>query len=453
MEQRRVESYILNAFFVAFLCASFQFVMRECLQLPTLHSIVVTVDEVYIALLTVFTILYKKKVRQFQFLLLLLGFTVTGSLGGYVNGSSATVTILGGFNTVRPLLLYWCFCQYDFTKEQLLSFLRRFNIIFYLSLAGFVLDILYPDFRSMLNMVTQHENDVRLFGLRPIGGIYNRFTYASFFGLLFYVNYKYYLGGGRFKQAMSALMILLTLKVKDMFGFLVVLFSSLFKRIGLSIFLLSGLFIIGLFVSYITLMPEHYEKYFNAENDNIARIVLMKTSVQIVQDKFPLGEGFGRFASPISIHHTFSQSYANYGIDNVYGINPEMGASFAYDGFWQMLLGETGFLGTLLYVWMMMIVFKEPIAGYLKDTTDRRYIYPVFLFIFSFFGAFGKSTFTGPPHSLMLWAMAGLFYSLNRQGIQWTNTVGEKGDEPSEERESEEKSEGLRVRTESLETH
>lgn len=67
MEQRRVESYILNAFFVAFLCASFELVVRECLQLPTLHRIVMTVDEVYIALLTVFTILYKKKSVSFSF--------------------------------------------------------------------------------------------------------------------------------------------------------------------------------------------------------------------------------------------------------------------------------------------------------------------------------------------------------------------------------------------------
>lgn len=52
---------------------------------------------------------------------------------------------------------------------------------------------------------------------------------------------------------------------------------------------------------YQSFMPEHYDQYFNSDDDgNVARVVLVYTSFRILIDNMPFGVGFGMFASPTS---------------------------------------------------------------------------------------------------------------------------------------------------------
>ena len=129
-------------------------------------------------------------------------------------------------------------------------------------------------------------------------------------------------------------------------------------------------------------MPEHYALYFESGDDsNVARVVLGYTSLKIANDNMPFGAGFGMFASPISRQYK-SHVYSDYGIDSVYGLDFERdGGMYMCDSFWPMLIGETGFLGTLLYIVILYVGFRPFIKRFLKNTRDIYAIFPTFLFI------------------------------------------------------------------------
>ena len=82
------------------------------------------------------------------------------------------------------------------------------------------------------------------------------------------------------------------------------------------------------------------------------------------------------------------------------------------DTFWPMILGETGVLGLLMYVIILIVIFKPFIKIYTKQTTDLRVCIVVSLLVFNIICSIAKPTLTGPPNSLILFGFAGIFYSM-----------------------------------------
>lgn len=87
-----------------------------------------------------------------------------------------------------------------------------------------------------------------------------------------------------------------------------------------------------------------------------ARTVLWVTSLQILRDHFPIGTGFGTFASYYS-GISYSPVYGLYGISGVHGLS-EGRTSFISDTFWPMVIGQTGIIGTLGYCLSMWLLYK-----------------------------------------------------------------------------------------------
>ena len=87
-----------------------------------------------------------------------------------------------------------------------------------------------------------------------------------------------------------------------------------------------------------------------------ARRVLLRTSLVIAKEHFPLGAGFGTFASYYS-GLVYSPLYYQYGVDKIHGLGREQG-SFISDSFWPMLLAQTGFLGTFFYGMALFLLFR-----------------------------------------------------------------------------------------------
>lgn len=52
------------------------------------------------------------------------------------------------------------------------------------------------------------------------------------------------------------------------------------------------------------------------------------------------------------------------------------------DTFWPMIFGETGLLGTLVYLIILYKAFGLYVKGFLKDTSDKRYVMPAFSLLF-----------------------------------------------------------------------
>lgn len=409
--------YITISFYILILVTTFDILFQENYSIPWFYSAIKMFDEIYVGLFFVYTFLFKNSHKATPLLILLGIFFVIGAVGNYNYHSKLSTVILGAYSTIKPILLFWSFAQYKFIWKDLHSLLKLFGFLFPIVVISYVLDLFIPNFRTTIGTKAQAV-EIRM-GLRSLGGLFNRFTTATMFGLIYFLYYKYY-SNKKFKIwriLFADFMFLSSLKIKDILGFIMARCFSFFKkfRIWYTVVIVAVVFI--LFNVYAILMPDHYNVYFNSGGDdsNVARVVLVYTSAKIAQDNAPFGVGWGLYASPTS-QQIESPVYSEYGIDGVYGLSYRYdGGAYMADTFWPMIVGETGILGTLCYVIILIYIFGPYLKGFFENTSDKRFLMPAFIFIVYLFDSIGKPVFSGPPHALLLWGITGIFYSLRKQ--------------------------------------
>ena len=100
---------------------------------------------------------------------------------------------------------------------------------------------------------------------------------------------------------------------------------------------------------------EYY--FFSSIQSGSARYQLLVTSLAIMKDYFPIGTGFGTFASYYS-GVNYSPVYRLYGLTKIQGLM-EGATSFVSDSFWPMIFGQTGVLGTVTYSFAIIALMKQ----------------------------------------------------------------------------------------------
>lgn len=212
------------------------------------------------------------------------------------------------------------------------------------------------------------------------------------------------------------LIIFVSKKIKNIYLFLcfIMLFSTLrFKAIGAGIIL----FILILFVYYAnkkvsilklsilgilaTIIAFPQLKFYFIDIDNSARKSLTETSINIANDKFPLGTGFGTFASFVS-GENYTEVYKEYGIDKIFGLEEDK-AFFVSDSFWPMILGQFGYIGFILYCICLLCILNE----IQKAINVSKYLYIIKLgsLIYLLIASVAESAFVNPiavPFAILL---------------------------------------------------
>ncbi|MBD5552252.1 MAG: hypothetical protein HDQ96_13935 [Lachnospiraceae bacterium] len=97
--------------------------------------------------------------------------------------------------------------------------------------------------------------------------------------------------------------------------------------------------------------------FFSSIQSDSARYQLLAKSFEIAKDHFPLGSGFGTFASYYS-GVRYSPLYKIYGLSAVNGLSMSNRA-FMSDSFWPMILGQTGWFGCIAYIGALALLFME----------------------------------------------------------------------------------------------
>jgi hypothetical protein len=87
------------------------------------------------------------------------------------------------------------------------------------------------------------------------------------------------------------------------------------------------------------------------------RVALYAGSVAVARDEFPLGAGMGRYGSHTS-RDTYSPIYAEYGLDQVYGLRERRPIAIT-DTFWPMVLGESGAAGLLAAIAFLALLGRD----------------------------------------------------------------------------------------------
>jgi hypothetical protein len=93
---------------------------------------------------------------------------------------------------------------------------------------------------------------------------------------------------------------------------------------------------------------------YSPNSGTTARGDLYRVGAEIADDDFPLGVGFGRFASDTSRTH-YSNVYDEYGLSGIYGLERSY-PNYIDDTTWPSVMGETGYAGFLAYVLGLLLL-------------------------------------------------------------------------------------------------
>lgn len=365
------------------------------------------IDEFFVLSFFFYSLLKYKSIKLQYFEIVFILFLLVGFFSCLINSVPLHISLLGAFNIVKGIVIYICFKNIKFSTKEILYILNILRYMLPILIISDLIDMIWPDFRSYLSYNAKQVSEMRM-GIRSVLGFFTP-TNLSFLCNTIFVIYIVYYRKNKIPRYISALMLLLTLKVKDIFGFLMVAYFSSVKRIK-NYYVISAIatFLIA-FTLYSVLMPEHYGHYFQDEKTGTnARTVTIYTCAQIVIDYFPLGVGFGRFASSTAEQFE-SPVYAQYRINDVYGLDYSGNYDFINDCFWPMIFGETGFLGCAIYIYLLYLCFGPYLKAYFKNTHNHKYAFVSLVFIFALVCSLAKATLNGPPDSHLIWGFAGIY--------------------------------------------
>ena len=129
-------------------------------------------------------------------------------------------------------------------------------------------------------------------------------------------------------------------------------------------------------------------EYFN--NPDWARNVLTMNSLNIAKDNFPIGTGFGTYASWVS-GESYSNIYYDYNISTTWGISPDF-YEFIADTFWPMIIGQFGVLGLGIYIYILLRIYKNIMNNDNLDYYFGQILTLLYLIILSM----AEASFSGP---------------------------------------------------------
>jgi hypothetical protein len=98
-----------------------------------------------------------------------------------------------------------------------------------------------------------------------------------------------------------------------------------------------------------------YFYFFSVRPEDTARLQLLSKGIAVAKDHFPLGAGFSSFGTYFSISQ-YSPLYYKYSMSNVRGLRVE-DSNYISDQLWGGVLGETGFIGMIIYLLLIVFLF------------------------------------------------------------------------------------------------
>lgn len=204
--------------------------------------------------------------------------------------------------------------------------------------------------------------------------------------------------------AMALVMITFTMRSKAFAS--VVAYVGLFVLFAICKRKLKWQYVVVGCIACIAVAWPQIRFYFVDLAGGSARSVMLLTSFVIMKDYFPIGTGFGTYASAEAAKN-YSPVYMKYGFNNYWELrdvrdvenslrliqsSPWLSEQyqnhpgfvnfppFLMDSFWPIIFGQTGFLGTVLYVFALGVIIKRCLAVEKYD----RYAFVGVLFIFAY---------------------------------------------------------------------
>jgi hypothetical protein len=286
-----------------------------------------------------------------------IGVALFGMLGAVVQGVPVTVTLVGAWLSLKlwvivgiSVLLPWE--PADFRRVYVI--MTRVGVA--VAVIGFA-DYLTHGAVSHALHTSNYHGEAGGFRAEAVHSIFpHPGEYSLFMSLLFAITFARFAMKRSASDLVLALLfaasIMLSLRLK---GFLslaaVALIVGLFqvvvsKRGMLSILFVGLLLVAGIYTIEGNVLAKQVATYTSTEASIRGR--LYSTGEQIARSDFPLGAGFGRYASYASRVY-YSPIYYRYGLSSVYGLSRTF-PDFIDDTSWPSVIGETGYGGFAMYL-------------------------------------------------------------------------------------------------------
>lgn len=339
----------------------------------------------------------KTNLKVIGALVIFLGFGLLGNiLYGFQIASAVVEDVYVNLKFFLAILTgYELFrlCKQEKCKRAFLSQARIAAVVFF---SLFLLDMLFGIFK---------EFGIR-YGIRVIKLMYGHPTYlASSMGFLLAVLTVFYEKKNDKYLFMTCAVLFFTLRGKAIAGvavYLLIFFFVLKPRKRLRVWHFVMIIVAALVIAW-----EQFSYYYIDLGGASARSALLMTSIQIARDYFPIGTGFGTFASSVASEY-YSPVYHMYGINAIHGME-EGRVLFGSDTFWPIIIGQAGVIGLACYGYVLFALFRRVLK--LKNIDLYAYSGGVFIFAYMLISSTSESTFCNAL-SIPLALILGIIYAI-----------------------------------------
>lgn len=288
-----------------------------------------------------------------------------------------------------------CFCSYENCKRVFLSQAKLWAVVFFLLL---IADLFFEVFESG---GTRYE-------LRMVQLFYEHPTYlASVMVFLMAVLTLFHEKQNNKYLFMSGMILFFTLRGKAIAAVVVyflIYFFVLIPRKKLQLWHFALFVVAALVVAW-----EQVVYYYIDLGGTSARSALTLAAIEIAKDYFPIGTGFGTFASSVAAE-SYSPVYHMYGLNSIHGL-VEGNVMFASDTFWPIIVGQTGVIGTVCYVYVLVTLFQRVLK--LRRIDMFAYSSGIFTFAYMIISSTSESTFCNAL-SIPLALIFGFIYAIGK---------------------------------------
>lgn len=150
------------------------------------------------------------------------------------------------------------------------------------------------------------------------------------------------------------------------------------------------------------------------KNLNSPRMILLRYGLKTANEYFPLGSGFATYGSDMAARN-YSRLYTQYGFENMYGLTPD-NTSFLNDCYLGMVFGQFGYLGTILFIAIMVTIFVILLRCNFANKNIKALVLAVYLgIIISTVGTAIIKSSIGVFVFAMLGTICGYSYNINLQ--------------------------------------
>lgn len=418
----------------------FLLALQDNLIVTTGISFINYIDEIIItvlAIIAIISIVKKHTVKTFHFKLLMfiLIFLIIGSFSCYLNSSFIFKnTLMSGFLSTKFWILVLTVSLFSVSESNIKKYYKALFILEKIVILFAIINIVSLNtYQNMfpLSHITYRFNIIAVCSIFNHPGKYGWFM--LFCALAHFSIYKKDNNkSDLYKTLIAIVACLLSLRTKVIMSIIgcFACYAIYVNRVTLKmrikrIIIVSGLSLL-LLIPFKGIVYNTYVLYFTDSEGYSVRQALLDNSIQIMKDYFPIGVGFGKYGTWYA-SQVYSEYYYKYGMNHMYGLTQD-NTSYATDTFWPAIFGETGISGSIIYILMIILLFKQ-LNKINKDSNKLNNdiaLFSLLVLLQLLIESFGSASFNGPPEYFFSAVTIGLsiarYNTLRRGGIDEENS-------------------------------